>query len=183
MRSRDILGPAAVSLTPRQIMGETGDLPQRDPEMKGTGHMTSETEVPPAGTRIVNGVAMISNGEKELRYPDTAADLIILAMENGWGFDSGLPAKISQDDMPYVRILIGREPGWNALTEGVSPGIQFHISWRMYPGPRKGWSLGQIYVKTSECEGWQVLSMIKNVRALISGHPVKMPDVYVSENY
>ncbi len=147
--------------------------------------MTPKTEVAPstvaeAGTRIVAGVAMISDGMKEIPYPETATELVRLAMENGWGFDDGLPAKVSEDGTPYVRLLIGRERGKNALTEDESPGIQFHISWWMNSGARKAWTLGQIYMKTSEHEGWQTIKTVLKVRATISGHPVKMPDVYVS---
>lgn len=151
--------------------------------MKGNGYtMSPKTQVAPAGTRTVLGTAMISDGIKEVPYPESAARLINLAIENGWGFDDGLPARTSGDGTPYVRVLIGREPGQNALTHDASPGVQFHAVWHLTSGKDKRWVKPCVYVRTSLSDGWSAVETVGMVRSTIASNPVKLPDVFVSEN-
>lgn len=137
----------------------------------------------PGATKIVAGLTRISNGEKWLPYPGAAHELISEAQSVGWGFDDGLPdIHLDENGTPFVRILIGREPGENAEDpEAKSPGFQFHISWsapEKGSDPRKSWHLRKIYVKTSESDGWDVVSGLREVRAMMASHPVQLPNRY-----
>jgi hypothetical protein len=167
------------------VLGETGPEGTEDPKMKGFKYMNNGHGVP-GETRIVAGVATISNGEKWLPYPSTAHELICEAQKLGWGFDDGIPVRLDHKGTPFVRVLIGREAGETADEVGVvSPGIQFHITWN---APEKGadsrasWKLGEIYVKTSEKPEWETVSSMKTVRATMATHPVVLESRHVSVN-
>lgn len=134
-------------------------------------------------TNIVAGVTYIYSGNVWLPYPDSASELISMATDHGWGFDDGLPPRTDVFGHVFVRILIGREAGENALTQDAAPGVQFHITWRA-PHPitepdRERWSLGGIYMKTSDTSGWAQLRSLKDVRSRIASEPVKVPTGYV----
>lgn len=155
--------------------------------MKGTGYV-KENGTPEAGdTNIVAGVTFIFSGEIWLPYPETAHELTQLAQMHGWGFDDGLPPRKEGDGTVYIRILLGREAGENAHGD-MSPGIQYHITWRM-PSPlrpqergKKSWALGSIYMKTSEISTWQLSRSVKGVRGTIEREPVVLPSGYVPVN-
>jgi hypothetical protein len=149
--------------------------------MKGFKYMKTGHGAP-GETRIVAGVATISNGERWFPYPSTAHDLITEAQKLGWGFDDGIPVRLDHKGTPFVRILIGREAGENAdRPDEPSPGIQFHITWN---APVKGadsrasWKLGEIYVKTSEKPEWEAVPSMKTVRATMASHPVVLESRY-----
>lgn len=138
-------------------------------------------------TNIVAGVTFVYSGSIWLQYPETANELIQMAQNHGWGFDDGLPPRVDSEGCAFIRLLIGREPGENALTPGEeTPGVQFHVTWRM-PHPitephRTRWILGGIYVKTSETTGWNQIRSIKSVRSHIANEPVQVPNGYVPAN-
>lgn len=138
----------------------------------------------PGETKIVKGVVTISNGRIWLPYPETAHDLIKMAQEHGWGFDDGLPVRQYQEGTPFVRILIGRGSGENALIpDEIVPGTQFHITWRMpnkfTETSKRSWILCEVYRKTTETETWESIKSLKAVRAAMSGQPVMIPNGYV----
>lgn len=138
----------------------------------------------PGDVRLIGGTVMISNGERWLPYPETAKQLIELATDYGWGFEDGLPAgrtqcRMDTNKVPYIRLLIGRNPGHNAVFGSPSPGAQFHITWRApnpETQPRKAtWILGSVYAKTSIVPMWQKVPSIKEVKEMIRQEPVIVP--------
>lgn len=143
--------------------------------MKGSGLMNSGKGTP-GEVQIVEGTATISNGKLWLPYPETAHALIKLAQEHGWGFDDGLPGeglcRMDSENVPFIRILLGRELGENGYDpQGVSPGIQFHLIWRM-PHPvrdsrKRSWIRGDMFVKTTIQPEWRKLFVVKDVRMTI----------------
>jgi len=144
----------------------------------------------PGDVRIIGETAMISNGVLWLPYPEGARSLIEMAQDHGWGHDDGMPrtgrrCRLYGGTVPYIRVLIGRNPGINAVYGSPALGCRFHITWRMSSPEsereRLTWLLGKMYVKTSLVTTesgqamWQAVPSIKTIREMIAREPVRVP--------
>lgn len=137
--------------------------------------------------RNSHGHLIIRGNRMWIPYPPVATELINLANELGWGVDDGLPVRRLLDNTIYVRILIGRERGPNALygpdaDKHISPGTQFHLTWRLNGDT---WETGTGYVKVGihprfRDNEWRK-STADFARRVITGYPVKTPSDYADE--
>jgi hypothetical protein len=114
------------------------------------------------------------------------AELTKFATEAGWGVDEGimiryrfLRTKEGETVQPYIRVLIGREPGGIADSDDKSLGYQFHLLVTM--GARS-WSKPDGYVKTSDTASWVGISGVTEVRQTISRNRLVPEPVYVEAN-
>lgn len=158
-------------------------------EIHGKDHAVPEPENSPrlGDHRIIDGKWQFYTGILWLPYPPMFAELIRLALETGWGFDDGLPMgyrHIKAKDgtitvQPYIRLLIGREPGSIADSDDKSLGYQFHL---LIPMGTRSWGKMDGYVKTSETGRWVGITGITEVRQTISQNRVIAEPVYAEAN-
>lgn len=133
--------------------------------------------------RTPDGKLVIRGSRLWVPYPPTATDLVTLAHEYGWGTDDGLPVRHTLNGDVFVRILVGRERGDNALFTGtISPGTQFHLGWRLNLDT---WEVRQGYVKVGTYPGFRFNEWRETTaefaRKVIAGNPVTLPSPYADE--
>lgn len=127
----------------------------------------------PGTCRYSDGITEVYTPHRRwIPYPETAVELIGLALANGWGVDDGLPCRARFSGEIYVRILLGRAYGVNALNPDgpYSLGTQFHIVWSLMS---RRWEMESVYVKTGRTTGsWRDVDDMAFVRKTIAGNPV-----------
>lgn len=137
-------------------------------------------DVAPGTTRPMDGRTLIFTGRIWLDYPRGAQEVIDLAIDSGWGFDDGLPARVRKSDgRVFVRILVGHERMYPLDTTDVIPATQFHLTWIAPPveSLNRSWDSGEMYVKTDVTNKWGTITSLSQVRktiatdVLIEGHP------------
>jgi len=128
---------------------------------------------PPGTCEFRDGQTMVfSDSRRWVPYPELATELIGVALANGWGADDGLPVRTWFEGGIYLRILLGREYGTNALHPEGPPslGTQFHIVWSLMS---RRWELESMYVKTGRTRGsWSEVDSVFRVRSTITNNPV-----------
>jgi hypothetical protein len=133
-------------------------------------------------TRTTGGEVEIWSSERWLKYPRVAHDLMEFATQRGWGCDDGLPpigglVRKDGNGVPYIRILIGRERGWNANTGEMDPAVQFHLTW---VAKTASWDTRNGYMKTDVSE-WENVT-VNGAREIIMKSPVnKAPHAETSQ--
>lgn len=144
---------------------------------------------PPMGeTRIVKGKVEIKGNRRWVPYPPQAASIIALALENGWGVDDGIinghvrsyASAADKDVTVFVRILIGRERGINAMDpQGeIVQGQQFHMTWVLRLDT---WETSTCYVKVgTKKSAWRAVTPAEARRA-IAGNPVTLPSPFIQD--
>jgi hypothetical protein len=124
------------------------------------------------------GKLEIKAERKWIPYPRQATELIDMAHAHGWGTDNGLPVRHTTDGTIYIRILVGRERGHNALTGTESMAAQFHLTWVLN---HETWETGPGYVKVGiKKNAWRGANSA-DARKMIAGNPVTLPSVYADE--
>lgn len=115
----------------------------------------------------------IKASRKWIPYPEEAAELIELALANGWGVDNGLPSRHTQTGEVFIRLLIGRERGPNPLTGKTSNGVQFHLTWRLRDHE---WYTSEGYVNVGDRKwsAWRTIRLREYVRQTITNNPVTL---------
>ena len=129
--------------------------------------------------RNAEGRLEIKASRKWIPYPQEAAELIDMAIAHGWGTDDGLPVRHTMQGEIFIRILIGRERGTNALTGKVVNGLQFHLTWRLRDHEWVS-SEGYVNVGTPSWSSWR-RTRPEFARKAIAGNPLEFPSAYADE--
>jgi hypothetical protein len=119
-----------------------------------------------------------------VRYPITAEKLIAHALENGWGTDDGIPVRRAGSGDFFIRVLVGREPGFLPGSDrethpdgGWCEGHHFHIVWFFNPETQR-WIASNIFHRSTGFDGWQSPEYVSAASKCIGRNPAKIPTQY-----